>query len=123
MTKRFDRFSQMATDFASRGSFFTACVVLIVVWLMSYFVIGDLNTWQLIINTCTTIVTLLLVALLQNAQRRSDVAVHAKLNALADGLADLMDAQSRDIDSDLGATLRQDTEDLRRAVGLERADA
>ena len=117
--RSFDRFSERATDFASRGSFFTACVALVFVWLLSYFVIGDVNTWQLIINTCTTIITLLLVALLQNAQRRSDVAVHAKLDALADGLADLMEAQSKDISADLGRMLRKDTQDLRRAVGLE----
>ena len=64
--------------------------LLVVLWLPSYFVLGKLNTWQLIINTLTTIVTFLLVALLHNIQKRADGAVQHKLNAMADGPADLM---------------------------------
>src|SRR3712207_143149 len=89
----FDRVAEAACEFASRGVFFAACLLLVVVWAPSYFVIGDVNTWQLIINTATTIVTFLLVALLQNSGRRSDRAIHHKLDALADGLADLMEHQ------------------------------
>jgi low affinity Fe/Cu permease len=70
--------------------------------------------WQLIINTVTTIVTFLLVALLQNSQRRGEKAMHEKLDALADGLADLMEKFAHD-DPDL----RQDMEELRRCVGIE----
>lgn len=81
----FDRLAEAATRVASRGAFFAACVLLVVVWLPSYFAIRNLDTWQLIINTATTIVTFLLVALLQNASRRSDRAIHRKLDALADG--------------------------------------
>jgi low affinity Fe/Cu permease len=84
------------------------------VWLPSFFVFRDINTWQLIINTLTTIVTFLLVALLQNTQTRSDQAVHHKLNAIADALADLMERMS-----DERPELRKDREELRAAVGLE----
>lgn len=49
----------------------------------------NIDTWHLIINTATTIVTFLLVALLQNTQKRADDALQQKLNALADALADL----------------------------------
>ncbi|MFZ0971505.1 MAG: low affinity iron permease family protein [Solirubrobacteraceae bacterium] len=52
--------------------------------------ISDKDTWQLIINTVTTIITFLLVALIQNSQRRSEFGLRTKLNALADALADLM---------------------------------
>lgn len=45
-----------------------------VVWAPSYFVIGNVDTWQLIINTLTTIVTFLMVVLLQNSQTRADEA-------------------------------------------------
>ena len=113
----FDRFAAVAAEFASHATFFTACVLLVVVWAPSYFVFGSLNTWQLVINTATTIVTFLLVALLQNAQQRNDVAVNQKLDALADGLADLMKHVSGDDDD-----LRDDVADLRRAVGAERTD-
>jgi low affinity Fe/Cu permease len=111
----FDRFAEAASEFASHAGFFLGCVLLVVVWIPSYFVLGNLNTWQLVINTATTIVTFLLVALLQNSQRRSDEAVHEKLDAIADGLADLLNPH-RTADEEL----EQDERDLRRAVGVER---
>jgi low affinity Fe/Cu permease len=111
----FDRFAEAASEFAGHAAFFLACVLLVVVWIPSFFVFRNLNTWQLVINTATTIVTFLLVALLQNSQRRSDEAVHQKLDALADGLADLMEHLS---DEDDG--LRGDMQDLRESVGAER---
>ena len=61
-----------------------------VVWAPSYFLVDDFDTYQLLINTPTTIITFLLVALLQNTQRRAERAFHKKLDALADGMADLM---------------------------------
>jgi hypothetical protein len=76
----------------------------------------NVDTWQLIINTITTIITFLMVALLQNSQTRSDQAVQHKLNAIADGLADLMAyVSSGGEDRDL----RNDLIELRAAVGLE----
>ena len=111
----FDRFAGSASTFASRAPFFAACVLLIVVWAPTFAFFG-LDTWQLIINTATTIVTFLLVALLQNSQTRSDQAIQHKLNAIADGLADLMDHQA---DCDADDDLRQDLVELRLAVGLE----
>jgi low affinity Fe/Cu permease len=111
----FDRFAGAASGFASRAPFFAACVLLVLIWAPSYFVIGDLDTWQLIINTATTIVTFLLVALLQNTQRRSEEAIHEKLNAIADGLADLMEHQFEQDEVDL----RRDIAELKAAVGLE----
>lgn len=110
----FDRFAQAASEFASHAAFFIGCVLLVVIWVPSYFVLGNLNTWQLVINTATTIVTFLLVALLQNAQRRSEDAVHHKLDALADGLADLMEHVSSEEDA-----LRGDIPELREVVGTE----
>jgi hypothetical protein len=74
----------------------------------------------LIINTATTIVTFLMVALLQNTQTRSDQAVQHKLNAIADGLADLMAKTPRRDDADGLAT---DVKELRAAVGLEQRES
>jgi hypothetical protein len=114
----FDRFASAASNFASRAPFFAGCVLLIVVWAPS---IGlfNLDTWQLIINTATTIITFLLVALLQNSQSRNDQAIQHKLNALADGLADLMAHISR---RDENADLDRDLRELRLAVGLEKRE-
>ena len=110
----FDRFAEAASEFASHARFFVACVLLVVLWVPSYFLFGSVDTWQLVINTATTIVTFLMVALLQNAQRRSDVAMHEKLNALADGLADFMEHAAPD-----NAALQDDMRELRAAVGIE----
>ena len=115
-TGRFDRFAETASEYASRGVFFAACVLLVLVWAPSYLLLGNVDTWQLLINTATTIVTFLLVALLQNTGRRSDRAIHHKLDALADGLADLMEHQ---MDGNVDH-LRRDIEELKAAVGLER---
>ena len=79
----FDRFAGWAALISSRAYFFAFCVLLIIVWAPSYVLIGNIDTWQLIINTATTIITFLLVALLQNSQTRSDQAVQHKLNAIA----------------------------------------
>jgi len=113
----FDRFAENASRVTSEAVFFCACVLLVVVWIPSYFVFGSLDTWQLVINTATTIVTFLLVALLQNAQRRNDLAMHEKLDAIADGLADLMEH--------IGSTdnvLQKDIADLRNSIGAEQPE-
>ncbi|MEO7555163.1 MAG: low affinity iron permease family protein, partial [Acidimicrobiales bacterium] len=113
----FDRFATKASSISSRAVFFALCVTLVVVWAPSIVVLRDIDTWQLIINTATTIITFLMVALLQNSQTRSDQAVQHKLNAIADGLADLMDSiASKDGGDD---DLRSDLIELRAAVGLE----
>lgn len=112
----FDRFAEAASEFASHAVFFIGCTLLVLLWLPSYFVFRNLNTWQLIINTLTTIITFLLVALLQNAQRRSDQVIHRKLDAIADGLADLMAVQG---DGRERGELSDDIQELRQAVGLE----
>jgi cytochrome c-type biogenesis protein CcmH/NrfG len=86
----FDRFADWASRTVSRAWFFGACVLLVVVWAPSYFLFGSIDTWQLVINTVTTIITFLLVALLQNSQQRGDQATQHKLNAVAQGLAELL---------------------------------
>jgi low affinity Fe/Cu permease len=114
----FDRFAGGAALLASRAYFFTFCVLLIILWVPTYFLFGNVDTWQLVINTATTIITFLMVALLQNSQTRSDQAVQHKLNAIADGLADLMTHLATDTDP-TKEHLRQDLQELRDAVGLE----
>lgn len=116
----FERFATSAARFASRPWFFAGCLLLVLLWAPSYFVIGTLDTWQLIINTATTIVTFLLVALLQNTQTRADKATQDKLNALANGLSELM-AHTADIHD--RNELRDDVTELRKAVGLEDSES
>ncbi len=112
----FDRFAGVASNVAGRAAFFAFCLLLIVVWVPSLLILQDVDTWQLIINTATTIITFLMVALLQNSQTRNDQAVHHKLNAIADGLSDLMGHLSESLP---GPDLKTDVSELRAAVGLE----
>ena len=90
------------------------CVLLVIVWAPSILLIHNVDTWQLIINTATTIVTFLMVALLQNTQTRNDESTQDKLNAIADGLADLMTSMAAN-----DPKLERDLIELRDAVGLE----
>lgn len=108
----------------SRAPFFAACLLLVGAWLVEGVVraiSGGVSafledSYQLQINTTTTIITFLLVALLQNSQTRSERALQHKLNAIADGLADLMEhLADRAGDQDL----HRDIDELMAAVGLE----
>lgn len=105
----FDRFASASSRFVSQAPFFAICVAIVIIWVPSYLIFRDVETWQLIINTATTIVTFLLVALLQNGERRSDQATQHKLNAIATGLSDLLAAEGHD----------NDARELDAAVGLE----
>lgn len=110
----FDRLATWVSNTVARPWFFGSCALLVVIWLPSYFAFRNLDTWQLVINTVTTIVTFLLVALLQNTQYRSDQALQVKLDAIAEGMADLMEAHKA-----ADSTMVADVEELRRAVGVE----
>jgi low affinity Fe/Cu permease len=105
----FDRFADIASKVVSRAWFFAFCLLLVIVWAPSIYLLHSVSIWQLIINTITTIITFLLVALLQNTQERSNNAIQGKLNAVADALSDFMKAQGLD----------KDAAELRSAVGLE----
>ena len=112
----FDRFAAQASGFAGHATFFIGCVLLVVLWLPSYFLVGNINTWQLVINTITTIVTFLLVALLQNTQSRGERALQDKLDAIAEGLADLMSNVAGSSDQ---KHLKEDVDELKKVVGLQ----
>lgn len=121
----FDRFASATSRLVSRAPFFALAVGLVLLWLAEGIVIvvvtGDpakfiAETYQLQINTLTTIVTFLLVALLQNTQTRADKATQEKLNAIADALADLMRDTAEEKDRD---ELEKDAQELSDAVGLE----
>jgi low affinity Fe/Cu permease len=113
-TSRFDRFVEAAHAKVSRAPFFGICVVVIVGWLASYPLFSDAKSWQVVIHTITSVTTLLLVALLENAGRRDAKAAQEKLSTVAGALADLMDSRAAD---DPG--LKERAAELREAVGVE----
>jgi low affinity Fe/Cu permease len=67
---------------AGRPITFTIALLTITVWLVSGPIFGFSDTWQLVINTATTIVTFLMVFLIQNTQNRDTEAIHLKLDEL-----------------------------------------
>jgi low affinity Fe/Cu permease len=76
------RFARWATDASGSTNAFVLAVFIIVVWLVTGPMFGYSDTWQLVINTGTTIVTFLMVFLIQRAQNKDSRAIHLKLNEL-----------------------------------------
>lgn len=79
---KFAQFCQWLSNQAGRPSTFLMAIVLIIMWAVSgpWFHYND--TWQLIINTSTTIITFLMVFLIQNTQNRDNDIIHVKLDEL-----------------------------------------
>jgi low affinity Fe/Cu permease len=113
----FDRFATHTGQWVSKGWFFTICVLVVVLWVPTLWVLPSVDTWQLVINTVTTIITFLPVALPQNTQSRADKAVQQKLNALAHALLDLKGELG-----DEHPELRRHRRELADAVGLEQRE-
>jgi low affinity Fe/Cu permease len=112
---RFDRFAESVSRFVSKGFFFTAAVVVVLLWMPTILFISSIDTWQLVINTLTSVLAFLLIALLQNSERRYDDALHQKIDAIATGLADLME----DLDERDPERTRRHVERLRESIELE----
>ena len=76
------RFAKGASRFCGRPRVFAIAVLVIVAWLVTGPLFGFSDTWQLVINTGTTIVTFLMVFLIQNTQNRDTEAIQVKLDEL-----------------------------------------
>ncbi|QDC00034.1 MULTISPECIES: low affinity iron permease family protein [Phyllobacteriaceae] len=80
--RTFTRIANQVAHLAGLPVTFACCCLIVLVWAMSGPVFGFSDTWQLIINTGTTIVTFLMVFLIQNTQNRDGAAMQAKLDEL-----------------------------------------
>jgi low affinity Fe/Cu permease len=78
----YSNFAKVAARFCGRPRVFAIALALIVVWIVSGPLFGFSDTWQLVINTSTTIVTFLMVFLIQNTQNRDTEAMQIKLDEL-----------------------------------------
>src|SRR3954470_22643907 len=76
------RMARKATDWSGSTAAFLLALLLIVVWAASRPLWDNFDTWQLVINTATTIITFLMVFLIQRAQNKDSQAIHLKLNEL-----------------------------------------
>jgi low affinity Fe/Cu permease len=81
-TQAFTRFATATARWTGRPLVFVACCALVILWAVSGPLFGFSDTWQLVINTSTTIITFLMVFLIQNTQNRDNNALHAKLDEL-----------------------------------------
>jgi low affinity Fe/Cu permease len=82
LSKAFGAIASRIAHAAGRPIAFILCAAIIILWAVSGPIFGFSDTWQLIINTGTTIVTFLMVFLIQNTQNRDNHALHLKIDEL-----------------------------------------
>ena len=115
MREVFRKFAAATSRVVGSPWIFVLAVLLIVGWAFSGPVFGYSDTWQLVINTTTTIVTFLMVFLIQNTQNRDSEAIHLKLDELIRALhtarTSLVDLE--DLSDDQLAELREEFQHLR----------
>ncbi len=78
----FTRFTTATSTMLGRPFVFTIALAVLLLWALSGPLLGFSDTWQLIINTSTTIITFLMVFIIQNTQNRDNLAMNLKLDAL-----------------------------------------
>jgi low affinity Fe/Cu permease len=110
----FEKFVEAANQLVSRGPFFMVILAALILWAASYPLWSSATKWELALHTGSAILSLLLLALLENAGRRSQEAIQEKLNVVAEALADLMTSSAAD-----DPELAESVEKLREAIALE----
>ncbi|WP_046376035.1 low affinity iron permease family protein [Spirosoma radiotolerans] len=81
-TRFFEKFASKATQATGSSTAFLLALVTIVIWVVTGPIFGYSDTWQLVINTGTTIITFLMVFLIQKSQNKDSLAMQIKLNEL-----------------------------------------
>ena len=82
INRAFTQFANMVSRLTGRAWTFMLCILFVLVWAATGPAFGFSDTWQLVINTSTTIITFLMVFLIQNTQNRDNAALQAKLDEL-----------------------------------------
>jgi len=123
---RFADFAQVVARASGRPQAFLLALAVVAVWAATGPIFGFSDTWQLVINTGTTIVTFLMVFLIQNAQNRDTEALQVKLDELIrvtegahNALLDLEELEDHELDrvrAEYSRLAKQARENLRRGV-------
>ena len=87
MNELFRKFSQKTSKLVGSSWAFILSVLIVVIWAATGPIFHYSDTWQLVINTATTIITFLMVFLIQNTQNRDAKAIHLKLDELIKGVS------------------------------------
>ncbi|HVV98598.1 MAG TPA: low affinity iron permease family protein [Rhodanobacteraceae bacterium] len=131
----FTRFANGASRATGKPGTFVLALIVVIVWAVTGPIFRFSDTWQLIINTGTTIVTFLMVFLIQNTQNRDSEAMHVKMDELIralegahNALLDLEELDDKTLDSirdryrKLAAKARKDIEAGRLDIGCEEVE-
>jgi low affinity Fe/Cu permease len=134
-TTWFSGFAKTASRFCGRPRTFALAVAVIAIWIITGPIFGFSDTWQLVINTGTTIVTFLMVFLIQNTQNRDTEAIQVKLDELIratkgahNALLDLEELEDEALDAfrlkyrALAASARDDLDRGNQDTGTPEAD-
>jgi low affinity Fe/Cu permease len=103
----FDRLAQGASYFSSSPLFFLICLLLVLAWIAGY-IFDAGSSYEQALGTALTATTLLLVALLKNAELRAEAAIQSKLDALATGMLEAIRNEGQDADPMLARAIRVD---------------
>jgi low affinity Fe/Cu permease len=130
MDRLFTAFASRIAAFAGQPGSFIVALSLVVLWGLTGRLFHFSDTWQLVINTATTIVTFLMVFLIQNSQNRDAAAIQAKLDELIRavvgarpdfvGIEHLTDAQVEDIRRKLEEEVARASPDRRPVETVDR---
>jgi low affinity Fe/Cu permease len=117
-TSLFTRMAQATARLTGKPATFFTALAVIVIWAVSGPIFGFNDTWQLVINTSTTIITFLMVFIIQNSQNRDTAAMQIKLDELISQLEgareELLDLE--EMDEDKLEALRNDFEKRAKAA-------
>ena len=118
MQKWFGQAATAVSHWAGSSWAFILAFTIIIVWAISGPIFGFSDTWQLVINTGTTIVTFLMVFLIQNTQNRDQRALQLKLDELLRAVEGAREAQFAGIEEQPEQALEEAREELRAECGV-----